>query len=112
MTVYAMKRGHPLKNLVQQTIFRAGEAGLLKKWTSDFAMLLKNRDEYFVKKYTRAPLKLGEIVPVFYVLSVGLAIALLAFVAELLVTVFHRRVFASNIDSDTDSEERRETKGG
>lgn len=93
-----MTRGHPLKNLVQQTIFRAGEAGLLKKWVSDFARLLKDRDEYFVKKYTRAPLKFEEIVPVFYILAVGLTIAFLTFLTELLVTVFHRRVFESNID--------------
>lgn len=76
---------------MQEIVCRTHEAGLRKKWLTDFALGLNTRSEYLVKKYMRAPLTLLEMVPAFYILIVGWSLASVVFVMELIVYKCWRR---------------------
>lgn len=81
---HPMKKGHPLRNILQKTITRSGEGGLYMKWASDLELAMKSRGQYIITKHTLKPLKVKDVIPAFYILVIGWSAATIAFVCELI----------------------------
>lgn len=85
-----MLRGHPLKGLLEDTIYRVGEAGLWKKWWQDYQLNLPTKEDYLVNVLTAAPLDMSFLWGNNCNLIFGLIVSLIVFVMEVIRYVFFK----------------------
>lgn len=91
-TVFPFSRNSPYKRYVDEKLGMFRDAGIIEHWFS--LMTTKYGQQYMTeffdknvaKKKTEAvPLKLDNVVGAFYLLGIGLGLAVIAFIFELLI---------------------------
>lgn len=88
-----LTKGFPLRDRIDQVIFRIRDSGLLLKWKSDVFWKWRHRflNSIPLADNSNKPLTIKHLLAVFFVAAVGYCFALLVFVIEILIFYINKR---------------------